>query len=433
MSERVVPGSGGPVPIPVSVSGSLPASTSVPGLEPESVSAGVSVSGRFGGLSRMVGRDPGQAHRVATPLELLFDLCFVGAVSQAAEELGYFITGGEVGRGVFSFVLVFFAIWWGWVNFTWFASAYDTDDVFYRIMVFVQITGALILAAGVPRIVVHHDFALGVTGYVVMRVALVTQWLRAARDDERTHHTALRYAAGVTAIQVCWTGFLIVPPRYQIACFAPLLLVDMLIPVWAEQAGETSWHPHHIAERYSLFTIIVIGESVLTATDAIQAAFEQSGFRWDLVGVIAGGLLIVFGTWWIYFAAPAHEFIVSFRSAAVWAYGHYVIFASAAAFGAGLSVAVTYDIAATHISRTVAEAAVTVPVALYLLVVWALHLRPHAGSRALQVAGPVAVLLILAATFTPVAVLLAGVFTAALVAVKVKLEGTSAPGAEAEG
>ena len=37
------------------------------------------------------------------------------------------------------------------MNFTWFASAYDTDDVPYRIAVFVQMTGVLILAAGVPR------------------------------------------------------------------------------------------------------------------------------------------------------------------------------------------------------------------------------------------------------------------------------------------
>jgi low temperature requirement protein LtrA len=380
----------------------------------------------------MVGRDPTEAHRAATPLELLFDLCFVGAVSQAADELGRFVAAGEVGRGVSSFVIVFFAIWWAWVNFTWFASAYDTDDVYYRIMVFVQITGALILAAGVPRIVVHNDFALGVAGYVVMRVSLVTQWLRAARGDARTHRTALRYATGVTVIQICWIGFLAIPPRYQTACFAPLLLVDMVIPVWAERAGETSWHPRHIAERYGLFTIIVIGESVLTATTAIQAAFEQGGFRWDLVGVIAGGLLIVFGIWWIYFAAPAHEFIDSFRSAGIWAYGHYVIFASAAAIGAGLSVAVTYDIAATHISRTVAGAVVTIPVALYLVVLWALHLRPHAHARAwlLQSVTPLTALLVLVATFTPVAVLLTGLLTAALVAAKVGLEGMTEQGAE---
>ena len=47
--------------------------------------------------------------------------------------------------------MVFFAIWWAWMNFTWFASAYDTDDVPYRLLTLVQMAGVLVLAAGVPR------------------------------------------------------------------------------------------------------------------------------------------------------------------------------------------------------------------------------------------------------------------------------------------
>ena len=52
--------------------------------------------------------------------------------------------------------MVFFAIWWAWMNFTWFASAYDCDDVPYRLTMFVQIAGALILAAGVPAMFEHR-------------------------------------------------------------------------------------------------------------------------------------------------------------------------------------------------------------------------------------------------------------------------------------
>ena len=51
--------------------------------------------------------------------------------------------------GLVGYLMVFFAIWWAWMDFTWFASAYDCDDVPYRLLVFVQITGALILAAGI--------------------------------------------------------------------------------------------------------------------------------------------------------------------------------------------------------------------------------------------------------------------------------------------
>jgi low temperature requirement protein LtrA len=91
----------------------------------------------LGWVHSMVARRTDEAHRASTPLELLFDLCFVVAVSQAAAELNHSSSGGAIGSGVTGYVMVFFAIWWAWVNFTWFASAYDTDDVPYRLLTFV--------------------------------------------------------------------------------------------------------------------------------------------------------------------------------------------------------------------------------------------------------------------------------------------------------
>ena len=105
-------------------------------------------------------RRPDEAHRVATPLELLFDLCFVVAVAQAGLALEAQLHEGHVGAGVLGYLSVFFAIWWAWMNFTWFASAYDSDDVPYRLVVFVQIAGSLVLAAGVSQAVADSDFTV---------------------------------------------------------------------------------------------------------------------------------------------------------------------------------------------------------------------------------------------------------------------------------
>ena len=99
---------------------------------------------------RMVARDTEESHRASTPLELLFDLCFVVAISQASGRLHHGLEEGRIGFTIVHYLMVFFAIWWAWVNFTWFASAYDVDDVLYRLTTLVVITGALILAAGVP-------------------------------------------------------------------------------------------------------------------------------------------------------------------------------------------------------------------------------------------------------------------------------------------
>jgi low temperature requirement protein LtrA len=68
------------------------------------------------------GRDPDEEHRAATPLELFFDLVFVVAVAQAAAHLHHGLEEG-FGGAFLNYLLVFFAVWWGWMNVTWFASA----------------------------------------------------------------------------------------------------------------------------------------------------------------------------------------------------------------------------------------------------------------------------------------------------------------------
>ena len=83
--------------------------------------------------STMTARSPHETHRVATPLELFFDLVFVVAIAQAAGGLHHAIADGHALEGLIGYLMVFFAIWWAWMNFTWFASAYDCDDVPYRL------------------------------------------------------------------------------------------------------------------------------------------------------------------------------------------------------------------------------------------------------------------------------------------------------------
>jgi low temperature requirement protein LtrA len=91
------------------------------------------VTARYSVLRRIRPRDPTEPHRVATPLELLFDLTFVVAVARVAAQLAHAIADDEVGH-VAGYLMVFFAIWWAWMNFTWFASAYDCDDAAYVLL-----------------------------------------------------------------------------------------------------------------------------------------------------------------------------------------------------------------------------------------------------------------------------------------------------------
>lgn len=227
----------------------------------------------------MLARDTAERHRVSTPLELLFDLCFVVAVSAAGVQLHHSLGEGDAGHGIVLYLVVFFSIWWGWVNFTWFASAFDTNDVPYRIATFVQILGALVVAAGVPA-AWHDDMTTMVVGYLLMRLSTVGQWLRVARQDPLYRSPALRSAVGITVVQVGWVLRLAVPEPWFVPSFLTLLVAELVVPVWAERTIATTWpwHARHISERYGLFTLIVLGESVLAASNALQAALG-SGSR----------------------------------------------------------------------------------------------------------------------------------------------------------
>ncbi|MEV1108230.1 low temperature requirement protein A [Micromonospora sp. NPDC049751] len=358
-----------------------------------------------------------EPHRAATPLELFFDLCFVVAVAQAASALHHDVAEGHLDHALRSYLMVFFAIWWSWMNFTWFASAYDTDDDVYRITTLVQITGALILAAGVPRAFAEGDFTVITYGYVVMRLAAVVQWSRAAAGDPTHRAAARRYAIGVTIVQLGWLLRLALPDDWGIGTFLLLALADLLVPAVAERPGMTPWHPGHIGERYGLFTLIVLGEAVLAISLAIQTGLDAGDH--GLWALAAAGAVIVYALWWLYFDRPV-ETPDRLPYSLVWGYGHYLVFAAIAAVGAGLPVVVDHERHLAHVSGTTAAYAVAVPLAVFLLTVWVLHVRRQQHG-AVVVAYPIVAAVALLVPLGPAPVPVLALLLVALVALTVVL------------
>lgn len=350
---------------------------------------------------RMGPRDPHESHRVATPLELFFDLVFVVAIASAAAELHHGLSAGHL-ETVVGYTMVFFAIWWAWMNYTWFASAYDSDDVVFRLLTFTIMTGSLMLAAGVPDLFDDGQSGLVVAGYAVMRLGMVALWLRAARSHPEGRRTALTYAVGITVVQVLWIARLLLDgDGVLMSTFFLLVLAELAVPILAERVGgPTPFHPHHIAERFALFTIIVLGEVILASVQALQGALAApadaasaghavepgaalpaaggpgatGGMSGSLAMLIAGGLLLVFSLWWLYFKRE-HVDLIGQGRAITWAfsYAHIVVFASVAAVGAALAAAVDVVQGVAEASpRTVALALATA-LSLYALTLSSLH------------------------------------------------------------
>ena len=290
---------------------------------------------------------PNEPNRTATPLELLFDLTFVVAFSQAGAQTAHLLELGHWAPAIIGFLFAVFAIWWAWINYSWLASAYDNDDIFFRVATMVEMLGVLILALGLPALFhsldegEHVDNGVVVAGYVVMRVATIALWLRAAKHDTARRRTALTYVVFVSITQLGWIVLIFVnlPLAPTLAFTAALIVLELVGPYVAEHGreGGTPWHAHHIAERYGLLVIITLGEIILGTILAISAVIDEQDWSVETVAVAFGGTALAFGLWWVYFTMPSGKVLaaVTGERGFVWGYLHYFIFVALAGAGAG--------------------------------------------------------------------------------------------------
>jgi low temperature requirement protein LtrA len=332
---------------------------------------------------RFGGRDPDEAHRASTPLELLYDLTIVVAFGTAADQLAHFIAEDHVWAGVGGFAFASFAVSWAWLNYSWFASAYDTDDWVFRLATMVQMVGVIVLSLGLPQMFasIDHGGTLNngvmVAGYVVMRASLVFLWLMVARHDPAHAPAARTYVAVIGTAQVGWIALAIadLPIGTTFALFSVLLAIELVGPWVAEQRSPTPWHPHHIAERYSLLVIITLGEVILGTVAALNAVVHgEAGWSVDAALLAIAGVGLAFGCWWTYFAVPWAEVLVQHRQRGwPFGYGHLFLFAPLAAMGAGLHVAALMLEDKAKIGATGVVLSVAIPFSIYVAVFYALY------------------------------------------------------------
>jgi low temperature requirement protein LtrA len=331
----------------------------------------------------MTGRDPHEPARTATPLELLFDLAFVVGFGVAAEQAAHLVADGHAAAGVIAFAFSMFAICWAWINFSWFASAFDTDDWFYRVTTMVQMVGVVILALGLPDMfesVVEGERVnnvVMVAGYVVMRLAMLVQWLRAARQAPEYRATCMGYVRTLVITQIGWIILAVAPVSVPVffVCGVLLGIAEMAGPylserLRADEPGQksTPWHPHHIAERYGLLAIITLGEGVIGTVASLSAVTHDSGWTLDAALVALAGTGLTFGLWWTYYLTPDAEMLHRHRERSwIWGYGNILVFAGLAGVGAGLHVAAYYLEGEAHIGAVGTVLAVAVPVLVFVL------------------------------------------------------------------
>ncbi|HQY42876.1 MAG TPA: low temperature requirement protein A [Paracoccaceae bacterium] len=317
-------------------------------------------------------RDPAQTHRASTTLELLFDLVSVIAIAAVTAGLHHAISEGHGLEALPRFIFLFLAIWWAWMNFTWFASAFDNDDALYRILVLVIMCGALIFAGGAGHIFETLDFSFGLLGWIIMRLGMIGLWLRAAAGSPEHRTTARRYAAGIAFAQVMWCAFYFVtaPGSTMFFLFGSLcFMIEWAVPPYAERANVTPFHRHHMIERYGLLMIISLGEIMLSVSHGFGQLFGDHPAP-EAAQTALSSVAIVFALWWLYFCEENHMPKSDFATAFQWGYGHVFIFGATAATGAAIAAEV--DLSAHHsaVTQDVVALYLGLPLAIIYGTLW---------------------------------------------------------------
>ena len=277
--------------------------------------------------------------RHSTWLELFFDLVFVVAVAQLGLELSH-----DVSAAGFGWFLVYFVpVWWAWMGFTFYANRFDTDDLPYRLLVFVAMLGVAALATTVPAAFAGAPRGF-VLSYVFVRLVLLALYARAIRHVVEGRPVAVFYFRAFAAAVVFWVVSLEFDPPGRYWLWGLALAIELSAPLvgW-RLIPSAPVDPRHAPERLGLLTIIVLGESVFAVVLGV------TDVTWSAEAILAavGGFLCAAAFWWIYFEFVNPEYVFAALKrrgrqlrGLVFVYANFPVIAGLAALGIGVKLAI---------------------------------------------------------------------------------------------
>ena len=304
--------------------------------------------------------------RRATWLELFFDLCFVAAIAALADGLAH----DPSLQGLWHFAALFVPVWWGWMSFTWFATAWDNDDLFHRVGMLAAMLIVVVMAAGVPR-VLEGDDRLFVAAYASLLLLLVAMFARVLPHAGEARRFARNYLLTDLLGAAIWLSSLLVgqPARYGVWAIAMVVLLVGPIVAVRSYAGQP-FDTNHIPERYGLFTIIVLGEGVV----AVAAALSEVDLNTAATTAAVLGFAIAAAVWWTYFETVTSAALSRERlgAAFLWGYGQFLAFSGIAATAIGVELAIVAA-AEDHRLELAGRLALCLGPAAFLLSLAAIH------------------------------------------------------------
>jgi low temperature requirement protein LtrA len=317
-------------------------------------------------LRYVAGQSP---DRRVTWLELFFDLVFAAAVAQVASPLHEHYTPA----GALRFGILFVLIWWAWIGHAVFSTRFDSDDAVQRVLTLLQMFGVAIMAANAGDALSSRSSAGFAAAYAVLRLVLVFQYWRASRIPH-ARGLAGSHAAGYGVAAALWLTSALTPLPGRFVLWVLAFAIDLGTP-WLATRHNVAVPPDaaHLPERFGLFTLILLGESVIAVMHGIE---HQEYWSAPAAASAFGGMAVAFGLWWWYFdaARATSPQPVRCREDAirlnVWSYAHLPLYLGIviAFVGIRLVVSVAPEPALDRLQQSILAGALAVAAASLLVI-----------------------------------------------------------------
>jgi len=276
------------------------------------------------------------AEKKVTWLELFYDLLFVAAVSKAGHVLLHVENGFIPAEYLTKFVLIFVPIWWAWVGQSMFVNRFGQDILSHRIFLILQLFFVLIMTASLS---VNFDqyYVPFLIGYIGLRAMTAVQYLSVHKKEDAHRKITARYLGSrfwiglaISSLSLFFDSWL----RYAVLYAG--IIVDIVLPLIGRQyLVKSPINTHHLIERFSLFTLILLGESVVSILTVLQSSY----WMWQSVLFALLTFVLIIAMWWQYFDNVEKKVNKTLETAGqIIIYGHLFIYLSLCMIAASIQL-----------------------------------------------------------------------------------------------
>ena len=295
--------------------------------------------------------DAEQDERHATWLELFFDLVFVISIAEVVHSLEDYRTLADFAGTAGLFV----AVWWAWVGYTVYADRFDTDDLLHRVLVLAGMLAVIAMALSLHD-ALHGGSARFALTFVAVRGIVLVLNARARRHAAPARPLLNLYLAAFSVGASLWLVSVLVPEPARYLLWGIALVIELSAPwVGRRQIARAPIHTSHLVERCGLFTLIVLGESVISVAQGVATSAAKGDWTAAMAAAAVAGFLAVACLWWLYFDRIDDGAVRSVLRGLIWNYAHLPLLAGLVSVALGTEFAVR-EAATGQLERTTAMA-----------------------------------------------------------------------------